>query len=257
MDNITHLLVVGAPRSGTTLFACMIAGHTDVALLKEVPEMYVQRLLSKKVVGNKLCVPNQIELKKQRRIPGRDFWKKIGLAKRTSTSTYCIEEYLDLPNPKIIAITRDGNDVISSNMRRGNKSLKTSSYRWCRAIEVIHELKRCYDDKVLVTSFEELVEDPEGVMRKVADFLGLDYQERMLEGYKFSSRWYPESNISKDKAYRHKSEDIDLDLPNRFPEIYQKYQELLALSKSEAGKQKPEVGIQKPVVEDQKRLADF
>lgn len=227
MEELTHLLVLGAPRSGTTLLACMIARHTEIALLREDLGMTVKKLLSKKVIGNKLCVPNQIEIDRTR-VFGRKVFRKVGIFKQSPSSRFCIKDYFRLGNTKIIAIIRDGNDVILSSMKRGNKSFRTSAYRWRRSVQIISDLKSTYGEKVLVLSFEDLVAQPERLMKSVSRFLELPYQEEMLDGYKFSTK-YPEAEIVKSKAFSHREKGSELDLPGRFPEVYRQYEQLKAL----------------------------
>ena len=95
----------------------MISRHTEIGVLNEDKGWSMRRLLGKAIVGNKRCIPNQIEIKKRGRLYVR-LWKKMGLAKEYQSSQFCIEEYLTLPHIKLIGIIRDGNDGISSGMRR-------------------------------------------------------------------------------------------------------------------------------------------
>ena len=173
-----HLLITGAPRSGTTLVAAMIGRHTEVALLNEDQGWAMNRVLSKTVVGNKRCIPNQIELKKNPPFAFK-FLKKLNLIKEFPASQYCIEDYLTLPNARVIAVVRNGNDVISSIMRRGKSSFEVAAYRWCRAVEIVQEIRERYPDQLLVVSFEGVVLDPEGSLKKMTAFLGLEFQPGM------------------------------------------------------------------------------
>jgi hypothetical protein len=52
----------------------------------------------------------------------------------------------------------------------------------------------------------------------------------MLEGPQYNL-WYQESQMNEEKVNRAKKEKIDFHLPERFPQVYQKYEELLALAK--------------------------
>ncbi|HEX2228509.1 MAG TPA: sulfotransferase, partial [Candidatus Binatia bacterium] len=79
MKELRHLLILGAPRSGTTLLATMISRHTEIGILNEDRGWAMRRLLGKTVVGNKRCVPNQIELKKRHPLHFR-FLKTLGFA---------------------------------------------------------------------------------------------------------------------------------------------------------------------------------
>lgn len=223
-----HLLILGAPRSGTTLLATMIGRHTEIGILNEDRGWAMRRILGKSVVGNKRCVPNQIELKRRSVLHLRAF-KSFGLAKEYQSSEYSIEDYLALPNIRLVGLIRDGNDVISSVMNRSEKAFRVASYRWCRAVEIIHELKTRYPQLLLVVSFENLVLHPKGNMERVALFLGVEYQDRMLEGPRYNP-WYEESQMNIEKVNRSKKERIDFHLAERFPKVYHKYGELLSLS---------------------------
>jgi hypothetical protein len=233
---LSHLLILGAPRSGTTLLATMISRHTEIGVLNEDRGWAMCRLLGKAVVGNKRCVPNQIELKKRSRLHFR-FLKSLGLAKEYQSSDYGIEDYLRLPNIKIIGLIRSGDDVVSSVMGRSEKSFRVASYRWRRAVDVIYGLKQSHPKTVLVVSFEDLVNRPRENAQRVAKFLNVEYQERMLEGPQYNP-WYPEAGMNKEKVNRAQREAIDFKLAERFPETYRRYQELVKLCAIES--QQPE-----------------
>lgn len=227
-----HLLIIGAPRTGTTLLATMISRHTEVGVLNEDKGWAMRKLLGKSIVGNKRCIPNQIEIKKRSRLYVR-WWKKIGLAKEYQSSRFCIEDYLTLPNIKVIGIIREGNDAISSGMRRGKKSFSGAAYRWCRAIEIIHELKTRFPELLLVVSFEDLVMRPKENMQRVAEFLNVEYEDRMLEGPAYNP-WYPESGMNEEKVNRSQKDKIDYNLEEKFPSIQGQYHELLRLCQTPA-----------------------
>jgi hypothetical protein len=222
-----HLLIIGAPRTGTTLLATMISRHTEIAVLNEDKGWSMRKLLGKVIVGNKRCIPNQIEIKRRSRLNSR-LWKKMGVAKEYQSSQFSIEDYLTLPHIKVIGIIREGNDAILSGMRRGKKSFRGAAYRWCRAIEIIHELTVRFPEAVLVVSFEDLVVHPKENMERVAAFLNVDYQDRMLEGPVYNP-WYPESGMNEEKINRSQKEKIDYNLAELFPSADAQYRKLLSL----------------------------
>lgn len=228
---LSHLLILGAPRSGTTLLATMISRHTEITVLNEDKGWALRSVLGKAIVGNKRCVPNQIEIKKRRKLHFR-FLKEFGIAKEFQSSKYSIEDYLTLPNIKVIAIIRSGDDVISSVMARSEKKFRVASYRWRRSVEIIHELVTRYPKIVLIVCFEDLVLRPQENMERVAAFLNVEYQDRMLEGPKYNP-YYPEPGMNFSKVNRAKKENIDFKLSERFPETVKLYQELLKLSQLE------------------------
>jgi hypothetical protein len=94
-------------------------------------------------------------------------------------------------------------------------------------VEIMHELKRRFPDLVLIVSFEDLVLRPKENMERIAAFLGVEYQDRMLEGPAYNP-WYPESGMNEEKVNRSQKEKIDFKLDENFPLIQSQYRELLA-----------------------------
>lgn len=222
-----HVLLIGAPRSGTTLLASMIARHSEVSMINEdVTGRVLRKLLGRSVTGNKLCVPNQIQLDRKSGFGSR-LLKNLGLIREAPRSKYSITDYLELPNLKVIAIMRDGNDSISSMVSRGGSGLKKAARRWGEAIETIWKIKCRHETRILIVTFEDLVSSPENTIQKACRFLDLDFQAQMLDGHKHNP-YYPEAELKKDRAHRHKMEKIDLGVERLVPAAFQKYQELSA-----------------------------
>jgi len=220
---LTHLLLLGAPRSGTTLLATMISRHSEIVVLNEDRGWAMRRVLGKLVVGNKRCVPNQIEMSKRRILHFR-FLKTIGLAMEYQSSEFSIDDYLKLPNLKVVGLIRSGPDVVSSIMKRSEKTFRIAAYRWCRAIEVLYELRSRIPQSLLIVSFESLVASPKENMQRVAAFLHVDYQDRMLEGPQYNP-WYPETGLNLEKINRPETDVYKI--AERFPRVYRQYEELL------------------------------
>lgn len=231
--NQQYLLILGAPRSGTTLLAAMIGCHRDVALLNEDLGMAAKRIVAKRVVGNKLCIPNQIEMSRKRSrwvgaLGGRWFHKlhQYGYFRYRPEALVSIQDYLARGHLKMVGIVRDGNAVISSIMRRGDQPYDVAAYRWCRSIEILSELRERQGD-LLLLSYERLVEEPETAMRAVAEHVGIAFDVRMLEGFKYTKAYPNEAGIDANRARKYKEKGIDFDLANRYPEVYAKYAALL------------------------------
>ena len=183
----------------------------------------MRRVLGKPVVGNKRCVPNQIEMKKRPLLHFR-FLKTLGLAMEYQSSQFGIDDYLKLPNIKVIGLIRNGPAVVSSIMKRSEKTFRVAAYRWCRAIEVIYELRSRIPHSLLIVSYESLVAKPEENMQRVAAFLCVEYQDRMLEGPQYNP-WYPEAGMIVEKI--NGSETHGYKLAERFPTAHRQYEQLL------------------------------
>jgi hypothetical protein len=228
-----HVLLIGAPRSGTTLLGTMIGSHSDVGMVNEdVDIRALGRVLGKRLTGVKLCVPNQIRLEKKSYF-GSQFLKKCSLIAESPKSYFSITEYLSNPNLKVIGIIRDGNDSVRSMMVRGKAKFKKAARRWGEAIETIYAIKQRSPDRILVVSFEDLVLDPTVTILRVCDFLGLAFEDRMLAGHKLNP-YYPEPRLDPNKVYRHDREQFDLNLERFVPSAFKHHQELVVLAHDEA-----------------------
>jgi hypothetical protein len=229
-----QVLLLGAPRSGTTLLATMIGRHTDVGMLNEDPGRGIGKVLGKAVTGNKLCVPNQIRLGSHG--SARLRWlKKMGLATEAPASIYSIEDYLALPNLKVLAIIRDGNDTVASMMTRGKNRLRKATRRWSEAIETIYTLRRRYGSRVLIVGFDDVVLHADSVLHRICSFLDIEFQERMLDGQRYNP-FYPQAGLDREKTRARTDKKVDLDLGRIAPRALAMYQELMAQARETAGK---------------------
>ncbi len=200
-----YLLIIGAPRSGTTLLASMIGTHSDVAMLIEDRTFAIKKLTGKTILSNKLCIPHQTEIKKKASLFSR-YAQKIGFLENYPTSKFSIEDYLKLENLKILCIIRNGNDIINSIMKRGKKTQQIAFKRWSRSIEMILYLHHNYPLQTAIISYEDLVTEPEKMLKSISLFLDVKFQPQMLEGYKYNILYPNESGIDKTRAFRTKNE---------------------------------------------------
>ena len=216
-----HLLILGAPRSGTTLLAAMIGCHDDIGLLVESKRMAFTEIAGKPVVGNKLCVPNQIEFEAN--------WDR----RVSRFSKAPLEKYLTLPNFKLVLIVRQINSVTSSIVKRAGKPNETAALYWRRGIEIMHELKQRLAQDAVVIAFEDMLANPERHMRRVTDLLGLPYQEKMLEGYKYNPYYREFSGFDLSRANAPQPTREASDFANTYPDVWTKYLELCVSSEKQ------------------------
>lgn len=204
-DGRIGCLVVGSPRSGTTLCAAMIGAHPDIGMHSEDIRHTPETILGVKIWGNKLCIPNQITL--DPRPDDRSLWTRledgvravIGRPRRLpqqtesypppSSAQYTIRKYIE-SGARIVAMLRDPDHVVDSIRRRGVASVEEGKERWSRAIRAIHQVHEEYEDRVCLIRFADLVTDPEPVMKEVCALLEIDYSPRMPEGYKYTPQYH-------------------------------------------------------------------
>jgi len=233
---MNHLLILGAPRSGTSLLSSLLAKHDDIAVLYEDYGDSISKIIAKKYAANKLCIPNQIQLSTRRHKIRSMFFNFIlryqpfrSLLRnyRYPLSYMSIEDYLQLEGIKIVAIVRDGNDVVSSIMKRGiNKDFHDASKWWVKAIETLYTVWENNKNNVFLVTFDDMVSDSECVVKKLAEFLDVKYQEEMLEGYKYTPVYTGSSGIDASKARKKKSDAVDYKIKEKFPDAYNKYLKL-------------------------------
>lgn len=226
-----HLLILGTPRSGTTLLTCMVGAHPNCIMMSECFSAEEQKIVSPaKVIGNKLCVPNQIQFSHPpprvswRRLPHRAL-RAIGnfipgsASARLPLGRMSIQEYVREREARLLFIVRAPNQVVRSMVRRDEHDVREAASFWAQGV---HEMYRAFDtfgDRAQVVTFESLVESPEQVMQNVSSFLGLKYAPRMLEGFKNTPQ-YERENIDSHVANR---SSRDYQIERRQPEAARKY----------------------------------
>lgn len=215
--NHSHLLILGAPRSGTTLAAAMLGCHSDIAILNENHDGSVQRILSKQVRGVKLCVPNQIDLDRRSTFvtkPVLELFRRAGMRSlvRWPSSRWSIRDYQErIPNLRILAVIRDARDVVTSISRRGDQSTRVAEYRWTRAVEVLSTLYEEAPDQLIVMLYRRLVASPKATMTCILEELDLNFEEDVLTGYRHTPQYTENQSIRAEKG-RSTAGDVSTDL---------------------------------------------
>jgi len=99
--------------------------------------------------------------------------------------------HLILPNARIIDARREPMACCFSNFKQLFASGQEFTYslediaRYYRAyVEIMHHWDAVLPGKILRVQHEEVVEDLEGNVRKILDFVGLDFEPACLEFYK-------------------------------------------------------------------------
>lgn len=220
MNSSRFVIVLGAPRSGTTLLAATLSCHSEIAILNEDRWGSCFKLLSKEVRGVKLCIPNGIDLNHGkmdqlfmyvRYVLGEHIvnsargWLGLKQPERSLRSTLSIREYEERAGSmNVVGIVREPADVIASIQKRGNQSFRRARHRWERAVHVLYELWEEREDAgtMSVVSFSRLVSKPAECLRAVLGELGLRYEEDVLEGYRYTPQYPDREGIDADKANR-------------------------------------------------------
>jgi Sulfotransferase family len=103
---------------------------------------------------------------------------------KSCESVVFAEEYLALlPELKFLNMVRDPRAQINSINRAIIHDFDSllNAQRWVRAHDMATALASRHPDRVITIRYEDFVNTPEPVLRKVCDFLGIEYVDAMLD----------------------------------------------------------------------------
>ena len=108
----------------------------------------------------------------------------VDSSKSPTWSMLMWRRYRWLMDQKFIIIHRDPRGVIASYVRRGETSpgqIETRAKLWANDQMRIEQMaKRIPSQKIHKMFYEKFATDPDGELRKICQFLGLDFDSRML-----------------------------------------------------------------------------
>jgi hypothetical protein len=206
--------VVGATRSGTTLLRLMLDAHPDIAIPSEThfipdlvkarekhgasPERMLEMLTSHRRWGDFHIEADELA-ERWAALPDlngpaavREFFKLYGEQQGgpprwgDKTPGYVkrmreIQEYL--PEARFVHLIRDGRDVALSILKQsfGPETIEAAAERW-RGRVLRGRAQQPYLGFYMEVKFEDLVLDTEGQLRRICEFIELDFHPAML-GY--------------------------------------------------------------------------
>lgn len=181
-------------------------------MLNEDPYGVARRMVGRRFVGNKLCLPVHIQMEP---VPAWLWWlTRPGMLnrwllraslflKRGPRPTYSklsIQEYLEWPGLTVIGIHRNPVDTIQSMQARGSQSASEAERRWTEAIRTIHGLWQTVPERVILVGFEKLVTEPRRVLEALLSRLGLYFDSDCLDGYKYTPFYAGRPGIEPERA---------------------------------------------------------
>jgi hypothetical protein len=195
----------GCDRSGTTLFKSVLDRHPRIAC---GPETSIWgRPFRIGSLGILWEIPTQELVDRAKSAPNlpqfaSDFYKDYLLAPddkqrwadKTPNNIYAIPNILTwYPNAKVIHLIRDGRDVVCSLRhhrkehikngkivpRHNNNPIGLCAQKWLE--ETSAGLPFRNHPRYLEVIYEQFLEDPEAILKKVCDFIEEDYSPQMLD----------------------------------------------------------------------------
>ncbi|MEZ6243133.1 MAG: sulfotransferase [Phycisphaerales bacterium] len=181
------VLVVGMPRSGTTLTERIIAAHPKGAgvgeqtLLLEVAKVDPAQLTQAMVDAGGKRYLDMLD-----RLGGKSALRVVDKMP-DNYQVLCIAACM-IPGARVIHCLRDPRDTCLSCYFQnfGVRHLYTTdlaevAYRYVVHLNLMKHWREATDLPILELKYEELVADPETQVRRMLDFLGLPFDERCLE----------------------------------------------------------------------------
>jgi hypothetical protein len=92
--------------------------------------------------------------------------------------------FRDYPDGRLISVIRDPKSWYASSHRKGPQNYPSPQAAlpiWAGSAQAMLDNKQRYPDKVYLLSFEGLIGDTPGTMRKLADWLGIDFDPILTE----------------------------------------------------------------------------
>jgi len=200
------VFVGGAPRSGTSLLQKMLGFHSDILAGPEFENIYdVVQLYKRMKATNErdrhefYCglddIKQEIEQLVLNLLTARSSESDCRLIiEKTPKNVLVFNELREIfPKAKFIFVLRDPRATVAS-LKLVSERMKTKAIKsaFGRGIETDIKLTRTYLDHGLkffsensdichMIRYEHLVSDPEGQMEAVCQFMGVEYQEVMLD----------------------------------------------------------------------------
>jgi hypothetical protein len=205
------ILIVGSPRSGTTLLRDLLRSHPRLTFPPEsnlLPSLFRlhgdpaserrARLLARDLLGTFSVGQWQLGLRPQDLVPQRSFaamtaelyraWAaREGKARwGDKTPLYALELPTVLrifPGAQVVHVIRDGRDVVGSLLRQpwGPTRALSAARLWRRCVRAaMRDGSSLPPDSYLEVSFERLVAAPETALRTLCAFLGERFEPALL-----------------------------------------------------------------------------
>src|SRR3569832_922789 len=194
-----HVVLVGFPRSGTTVLEQALASHPDVRTMEEVDSLgdTVGEYFYARDGMERFAALEEAGLAKLR----EEYWARVAASGALADRAVFIDKMpLNtvhqglisrlFPGAKIILAIRDPRDVIFSCFRRrlvmSAHMLELSRFEGGAAFyDAVMTLAQLYRDRLglptLDIRHEDMVADFDGQMRRVCDFIGVPFDDAMRD----------------------------------------------------------------------------
>lgn len=207
LDDKEFLFIIGAPRSGTTWLQLMLGSHPSVCTTVELTLfIYTNRWIFRWNRETADIEADRWHIGLPMVWSEEEFYGFLNefleraykpileahpeathvLDKHPTNAAFVEEMDRLIPNSRFIHIIRDGRDVAASmvaakkQMGFGTGTIPESAAAWKEHIEWARNAKQ-FDGRYLEIRYEQIKEDPAGIMRQVFDFSGLEMSDEDIQ----------------------------------------------------------------------------
>jgi len=221
MKTYTPILLLASERTGTNLLRAILSSHSKVAspppcgligalakrqffYLCPLNPLHVKELIDDAITITQIHLnPWDIELNSQYvfdRMTEMTFWQLFKIindlytekqkcsfwfSKEPDLFEHIYEVKMCMPNAKFIYMVRDGRDVAASMLKGGvhENHIYNAAHRWAKnqryCLNAISDPN--INNDIFILKYENLITEPESVIRNIMSFLGLDFELSQLE----------------------------------------------------------------------------
>lgn len=204
--------VVGVTRSGTTLLRLMLDSHPELTIPPEthfLPTIikragrenpkpkYIHRTFVEQRRWNDFNLDSRELSKRLRRLEPLDATSALrcfydlyaeGQGKTRwgdKTPGYQVRMRRiakTLPEARFVHVIRDGRDVVLSQWSKSDRPTPTedAAKRWQQRVRLARNLASKMPEVYMELRYEDLIDDPERELRRICDFISLDFRDEML-----------------------------------------------------------------------------
>lgn len=183
MKILNPIFIVGCGHSGNSLMLRILGTHPQIFAIPRETGLFCEKSPNKIKKAIEDCEYLCLQAKKKR------------FAEKTPRHIFCINSiYSQYPESKVILMLRDGRDVACSIKAR-TKDFNLAVDRWIN--DNLEGYKYWDNPNLKVVKYEDLISNSEKTLKKLMEFLGEDYTEKILKFYVKQEMWFDASEMVK------------------------------------------------------------